>query len=186
MQGHPDEQTASETSSVILVDEPELSLHVSWQRAIPAMLEIVSSRLGCSIVVATHSPVIVASATHRDGQCFVARRHALTALSLRQRRSVETALFDGFRTYTANNRQVHERCASMVSLVIQSLNARSPLQGTDFPTVESLHEELELMDQIIRLADSAHLSHAREDLELVARTRAALDELVAIQRRDTQ
>lgn len=169
--------------TVVLVDEPELSLHVSWQRAIPAMLEIVGSGLGCSIVVATHSPVIVASATHRDDQCFVARRHALTELSVRQRRSVETALFDGFRTYTANNRQVHERCALMVSAAIQRVNAKSPIHETDLPTAESLHEELELMDRIIRQADSAQLSHARDDLELVARTRAALDELAGIHRK---
>lgn len=169
-------------NTVILVDEPELSLHVSWQRAIPGMLEIVGSRMGCSMVVATHSPVVVASATHRDDQCFVARRHGLTELGIRQRRSVETALFDGFRTYTANNRQVHERCAAMVSQSIQRLNARSPIQDGSLPTLESLHKELELMDQVIRLAGSAQLSHAREDLELVARTRAAIDELASIER----
>lgn len=177
--------TYADNTTVMLVDEPELSLHVSWQRAIPAMLEIIGSRLGCSIVVATHSPVIVASATHRNDLCFVARRHALTELSPRQRKSVETALFDGFRTYTANNRQVHERCAAMVSLAIQRLNSPSPEQNPELPTVESLYEEVELMDQIIRMAGSARLSYTREDLELVARTRAALDELVAIQREST-
>lgn len=169
-------------STVILVDEPELSLHVSWQRAIPGMFEIVGSRMGCSMVVATHSPVIVASATHSDDQCFVARRHGLSELGIRQRRSVETALFDGFRTYTANNRQVHERCAVMVSQTIQRLNARSPVQNESRPTLESLYEELELMDQVIRMAGSAQLSHAREDLELVARTRSAIDELASMER----
>jgi len=168
------------SGAVILIDEPELSLHVSWQRAIPGMLEIVGSRMGCSIVVATHSPVIVASATHRDDQCFVARRHALTELSVRQRRSVETALFDGFRTYTANNRQVHERCAGMVSQAIQHLNAKDGVSGAHLPSLESLHEELELMDRIIQLAGPAQLAHAREDLELVSRTRAALDELTGL------
>ncbi|WP_321901760.1 AAA family ATPase [Burkholderia cenocepacia] len=172
-------------NTVILVDEPELSLHVSWQRAIPVMLGIIGSRFGCSIVVATHSPIIVASATHPDDQCFVARRHMLTELSSRQRRSVETALFDGFRTYTANNRQVHERCAAMVSEAIQRLNVQSPAQDGDIAAIESLREELERMEQIIRLADSAHLSHAQEDLELVARTRAAIDELTAIERGNT-
>jgi len=169
-------------STVILVDEPELSLHVSWQRAIPGMLEIVSSRMGCSIVVATHSPIVVASATHRDDQCFVARRHGLTELGIRQRRSVETALFDGFRTYTANNRRVHERCATMVSETIQRLNGRELVQDVNLPTLESLHEELELMDQVIRLAGSTQFSHAQEDLELVARTRAAIDEIASIKR----
>jgi predicted ATPase len=169
-------------NTVILVDEPELSLHVSWQRAIPVMLEIVSLRLDCSIVVATHSPVIVASATHNNDKCFVARQHTLVELNSRQRRSVETALFDGFRTYTANNRQVHERCASMVSQAIQRLNSQSLGQDGEAPTVEALQKELELMDRIIRLADSAQLSNAREDLELVARTKAALEELNAIER----
>lgn len=171
-------------STVILIDEPELSLHVSWQRAIPVMLEIVGSRMGCSMVVATHSPVVVASAIHSDDQCFVARRHGLTELGIHQRRSVETALFDGFRTYTANNRQVHERCAAMVSQAILRLNAGAPIQDGNLPTLESLHEELELMDQIIQSADSAQLSHAREDRELVGRTRAAIDELASIERGD--
>ncbi|CAE6827627.1 AAA family ATPase [Xanthomonas arboricola] len=171
-------------STVILIDEPELSLHVSWQRAIPVMLEIVGSRMGCSMVVATHSPVVVASAIHRDDQCFVARRQGLTELGVHQRRSVETALFDGFRTYTANNRQVHERCAAMVSQAILRLNARSPVQDGNLPSLKSLHEELELMEQVIRSADSAQLSHAREDRELVGRTRAAIDELAAIERGD--
>lgn len=172
-------------NTVILIDEPELSLHVSWQRAIPGVLEIVGSYMGCSMVVATHSPVVVASAIHRDDQCFVARRHGLTDLGLAQRRSVETALFDGFRTYTANNRQVHERCAAMVSQAIQRLNARGGAHDGNLPTLQSLHEELELMDQIIRLADSAQFSHARDDLNLVARTRAALDELASTERGNT-
>lgn len=165
---------------VMLVDEPELSLHVSWQRAIPSVLEIIGARLGCSIVVATHSPVIIASATHSDDQCFVARRHALIELTLGQRRSVETALFDGFQTYTANNRQVHERCAAIVSQAIQRLNATNPIMVEDLPTMKSLHNELNLMEKIIQMADSAQLLHAREDLELVAHTRAALNQIVPI------
>ncbi len=90
-------------------------------------------------------------------------------------------MFDGFRTYTANNRQVHERCAAIVSQTIQRLNARSTLQDENLPPLEALHEELELMDQIIRLASPAQFSHTQEDLDLVARTRAAIDELASIE-----
>lgn len=168
-------------NTVILIDEPELSLHVSWQRAIPGMLEIVGSKTRCSMVVATHSPVVIASATHRDDKCFVARAHALTELGHRQRRSVETALFDGFRTYTANNRQVHERCAAIVSEAIQRLNADRQSQKADVPA-ESLNAELDLMDKIIREGGSPQTSYAQEDLDLVFRTRAALNELVALGR----
>lgn len=172
---------ASDTT-VILIDEPEISLHVSWQRAIPGMLELIGSQMGCTMVVATHSPVVIASATHQDDKCFVARQNVLTELRMRQRRSVETALFDGFRTYTANNRQVHERCATIVSETIRSLNANSSIKVGTPPTMESLYEELALMDQIIRSGSSADFSHARHDLELVASTRAALNELTSIDR----
>jgi ABC-type Mn2+/Zn2+ transport system ATPase subunit len=170
------------SKTVILVDEPEISLHVSWQRAIPALLETVGSRLGCSIVVATHSPVIISSATHRYDQCFVARNHALTELSLRQRRSVETALFDAFHTYTANNRQVHERCAAIVAETIRALNAEPALKDEELLYVKVLREELSEMEHIIHSADSAQLAHVQEDLTLIAHTRAALDEITGIGR----
>jgi predicted ATPase len=173
----------AEEGTVILVDEPELSLHVSWQRAIPALLEMVGSRIGCSIVVATHSPVIIASASHRADRCFAARRHALKELSWRERRSVETALFDGFQTYTANNRQVHERCAAIVSKTIQLLNSES-INDEDDLLLGPVLNELETMERIIRMADALPPSDAKEDLELVAHTRAAIDELARVGRRN--
>ncbi|MFC4653933.1 AAA family ATPase [Rheinheimera marina] len=164
-------------NSIVLVDEPELSLHVSWQRAIPRMLEIVGSRIGCSMVVATHSPVLITSATNSNDKCFVAHRHALKELGFKQRRSVEGALFDGFRTYTANNRQVHERCAAIVSQTIQHLNDKLPQQESDVSMLKPLYDELESMEQIIRQGNSAQLKYAQEDLELVAYTRAAITEI---------
>lgn len=166
-------------NTVVMIDEPELSLHVSWQRSIPEILRTVCERLGCSIVVATHSPIIVASATHSADRCFVARQHALTEVDLRQRNSVETTLFDGFRTYTANSRQVHERCAAIVSQTIQRLNAQSPQEREDLPTAVSLHEELNLMEQTIKLAEPAELMNAKRDLQLIVHTRAALEEILA-------
>jgi len=169
----------ADRNTVILIDEPELSLHVSWQRAIPAMLDLVGSRLGCSIVIATHSPVIVASANHSNDRCFVARNRALTELATRDRRSVETALFEGFRTYTANNRQIAERCASMVSSVIKDLNEPQKNAGLD---LKHYLDELELMQDIIRNAESAQLNHTEDDLALISRTRAAVTEIFSVSR----
>ena len=44
---------------LVLIDEPELSLHVAWQkRFLPDLLEIVATaRFG--VLIATHSPYIV-------------------------------------------------------------------------------------------------------------------------------
>ena len=121
-------------NAVMLVDEPEISMHVSWQQALPNMLKIIGSLNKCSIVVATHSPIIVASANHSDDHCFFAQDRRLKELGRHQRRSVESALFDGFGTYTESNRQVHERCAEIVARAIRDLNATEVVnaaQATD-------------------------------------------------------
>jgi predicted ATP-binding protein involved in virulence len=48
-----------ERNTLVLIDEPELSLHVRWQkRFLPDLLEIVSTA-GFDALVATHSPFIV-------------------------------------------------------------------------------------------------------------------------------
>ena len=48
-----------ETGSLILIDEPELSLHVSWQREfISDLLEIRKLR-NLQFIVATHSPQVI-------------------------------------------------------------------------------------------------------------------------------
>ena len=47
------------SNTVVLIDEPELSLHVAWQkRFLPDLLEIVKLS-GFDALVATHSPFIV-------------------------------------------------------------------------------------------------------------------------------
>lgn len=46
-------------NTLVLIDEPELSLHVTWQKSfVPDLLEIVSIT-GYDVVLATHSPFIV-------------------------------------------------------------------------------------------------------------------------------
>ena len=46
-------------NTVVLIDEPELSLHVAWQKKfLPDLMEIVQLS-GFDAVVATHSPYIV-------------------------------------------------------------------------------------------------------------------------------
>lgn len=48
-----------ETKSLILIDEPELSLHVTWQREFLEDMEKIAGVVGIDFVVATHSPSIV-------------------------------------------------------------------------------------------------------------------------------
>ena len=51
------------TNTIVLIDEPELSLHVTWQkRFLPDLISIVKLR-GLDALVATHSPFIVGDNT---------------------------------------------------------------------------------------------------------------------------
>jgi predicted ATPase len=45
--------------SLILIDEPELSLHVTWQAALLEELLDIAELVGLDFVLATHSPYII-------------------------------------------------------------------------------------------------------------------------------
>jgi len=47
--------------SIILVDEPEISLHSTWQRGLMAALDKIIEQYDAQIILATHSPEITAS-----------------------------------------------------------------------------------------------------------------------------
>jgi len=47
---------------VILIDEPELSLHPSWQNRVLKIYENFAIKNNCQIIIATHSPHIIGSA----------------------------------------------------------------------------------------------------------------------------
>jgi len=50
------------TDKVILIDEPELSLHPSWQNKVLKIYENFAKQNNCQIIIATHSPHIIGSA----------------------------------------------------------------------------------------------------------------------------
>jgi len=47
---------------IILIDEPELSLHPSWQNRVLKIYENFAKQNNCQIIIATHSPHIIGSA----------------------------------------------------------------------------------------------------------------------------
>jgi predicted ATP-binding protein involved in virulence len=50
---------------IILIDEPELSLHPSWQNKVLKIYENFAIQNNCQIIIATHSPHIIASAKNK-------------------------------------------------------------------------------------------------------------------------
>lgn len=93
------------SDSLVLIDEPELSLHPTWQMSFLDRLQAVLSQFhGCHVLISTHSPLIVQSALQQgieviqlqssQGPTISSDRY----FSYQQRVSVEGALLDVFHT----------------------------------------------------------------------------------------
>ncbi len=161
----------------ILIDEPEISLHVSWQRLLPIMLSKMCEHFDCDMVIATHSPLLVTSALSASNHCFVAQDQQLIPLRIHDRGSVERVLFTGFGTHTENNRQVYERCAAIVSEAIKAVNA----EDKNLQTVTRLEEELAVMQRTVDAATGQLRSSSLDsELDLIEKTREALGQLQAL------
>lgn len=51
----------TESNSLILIDEPEVSLHISWQNCFIEDLKIISDLNNLDVIIATHSPDIISN-----------------------------------------------------------------------------------------------------------------------------
>lgn len=131
--------------TTVLLDEPEISLHVAWQRKLPHVLREFSRVLDCSFVVATHSPIVIASASNVHDHCFVMTKRQLEELSPHARKSVEASLFEGFQTYTPYTHHIQERCAEIISRIIGESDEQGQIWGDEnyfLGELESLKEKL--------------------------------------------
>lgn len=53
-------------NQIVLVDEPELSLHPAWQNRILKLYENFALSNNCQVILATHSPQIIAQTPHKN------------------------------------------------------------------------------------------------------------------------
>jgi len=163
--------------TVILIDEPEISLHVHWQQVLPQLFASLSEMLKCSFVIATHSPTLVANVRDDLSICFLARDGFLTPIPPAQRQSVETILMEGFEIYTPHNREVHERCAALVSDAIRITN------GTDRNMEAKRREmlvELSGITRVIKASGNRQDDRYLDDRKLVVRAAQAIKEVYAL------
>lgn len=67
--------------SVILIDEPEISLHPSWQNRIVKIYKNFAKQNNNQIIIATHSPQIVASTPNESLRILVKEKNKIKAIS---------------------------------------------------------------------------------------------------------
>ncbi|MBK9579814.1 MAG: ATP-binding protein [Fibrobacteres bacterium] len=163
--------------SLILIDEPEISLHVGWQRMIPKMLENISKSFCSVVVVATHSPIIISEATGDLDHCYIAEQRTTKAIGAEDMRSIETLLFESFKTHTLNNREVHERSAKIIRESIEAANR----EDTSIELIVEKINQLRAMQAIVSNSKnelSGNSEAFKKDGEFIRSAISAIEKLI--------
>jgi len=163
----------AENYVTFLIDEPEISLHVRWQSLIPSILEKISTTFRCNFVVATHSPLLIASANHSNDFCFVANEQKLKILPSNTKNTVEGVLFDNFKTNTPNNRKIPERCAQLVSTAIEQANS----EDISLVYFGEAIAELDEMIETVKLFEPLNGYSPHSQITLISSAKSAIQEL---------
>ena len=158
---------------VLLIDEPEISLHVRWQQLLPACFSLIARETETRMVIATHSPTLIANAQDDISACFLAKNQQLHPVPPEQRHSVETILLEGFETYTPHNREIAERCAALVAKAIRAINHS---QGIDASQQQNLVDELNDMEEIMTNSGNREDKRYEQDRQLIIQARQAIAE----------
>lgn len=103
-------------NSLILIDEPEISLHPEWQESfIDLIYKAFSHYKGCHFVIATHSPLIISNLPSND--CFILNMDKNKLLNSNDyfNRSVDYQLAKLFNTPGYQNEYLNRLCVSILS-----------------------------------------------------------------------
>lgn len=105
-----------ESNSLILIDEPELSLHPEWQiQYVNLLLETFGNYSGCHFVIATHSPLII-SKLPPEALIVSLDNKDVPPLSEMAGQSSDVLLAEAFGLPSANNLYVKERILDALQL----------------------------------------------------------------------
>ncbi|MDH0645731.1 ATP-binding protein [Pseudomonas sp. GD03858] len=173
---------AAQPGRVLLIDEPELSLHVHWQQLLPQLLGLIARERSARLIVATHSPTVVANAQDPIDHCFLAKDQQLTDIAPERRHSVETILLEGFETYTPHNREMPERCAALVADAMRAINQeKSAMRARHKQLTDKLGELRDLMKASGALRDDRF----ERDAQLIDQAQRAIEETFKLAKRQS-
>lgn len=141
-------------NSLVLVDEPEISLHPSWQaRFMDLLINIFKNYYDCHFIIATHSPQIVSRLSHEN--CFITTMddNKLHLASDFHHRSADYQLTELFDSPGVMNEYV----SRMAFTLLTKVKAQKKILIADTQMLARLHHiktNLELGDPNIELIES--------------------------------
>lgn len=159
--------TAIKDDSLILIDEPELSLHPQWQQLFLEYLQAVLLPFqDCHVFIATHSPLIVQRARALDIDVVTLGRRELAEPKGAADNSVEETLMDVFETPVPYSSHLANKVFGLISLVEEEALE----QPNSKPLKVEAEAELEALKRLYNSApvrDNKSLVLLNDALELV-------------------
>ena len=147
-----------EDGSLILIDEPEISLHPQWQSEyLGRLMEAFSAFRGCHFIIATHSPTLVAGAGHELTNIVNLERPAAATSEPSIGRSVDEVLFSTFGVVTKNSLHLRDllvaalRGAEDGELALAKYDDEMAALQAARPELPSDDPAGELIDSLVRI-----------------------------------
>lgn len=108
-----------EDGSVVLIDEPENSLHPEWQLRYVEMLDaVVRQHSGCHYIIATHSPLIVSGVANKETKILRLDQEPVElAPGVVADASPDATLMTAFKVVTAGNNFLKQLVLEALTLI---------------------------------------------------------------------
>lgn len=140
--------------SLILIDEPEISLHPEWQERFMALLQSAFSHYsGCQFVIATHSPQIISRLSGPGSFICHLRKRKLYPASQFQRRSADFQLAELFDAPGMMNEYISRVCFNLIAQVRVG-RPFTPQMKSEIDWLFDVRSKLDPSDKLIALIDS--------------------------------
>lgn len=141
-----------EDGCLILIDEPENSLHPEWQLRYTEMLDAVLERhRGCHYVIATHSPLIVSGASNVDARVLRLDQQPIELEpETVANESPDATLINAFRLVTPGNNFLKQLTLEALALVDTGKH-RTQRAREIASTLANAYEQLEADDPLAEL-----------------------------------
>ena len=125
-------------NSIILIDEPEISLHPAWQEIYPSLIyKIAKYHKDCKFYIATHSPLIVSSSENKGAKIINLGTELISNSDVPDSsvKNIEEVFAVYFNTLTSNNHLVRET-------VIKATQALATGNANDFSNYSGILRRL--------------------------------------------
>lgn len=140
-----------EEGAVLLIDEPENSLHPEWQLSYLSRLKDLFPYTSFQCHIATHSPLIISGAQKEEGT-YIYRFNGRDFEKIRaDSKNIEDALIDQFGIITPKNNALSERCIDLLNSVIDGLTSKDDAirQIENYKSSSYEGAQLEFLDGVL-------------------------------------